>query len=770
MPVAPYQVTPRIEPDAAPPSDYQNIQANPNDFGALQGQATQKLGQAGAQASADLTQIALIKQDRFNQTTTDGAVTKFQNQGEALTYGNKADPNAPAGLYTLKGQAALDAGPQAMQKLSDVRQQIRDGLQNDAQKLEFDKQTNRYLIYKQSEIANHLNQASDQYQVANAKAGIDSEANIAGNSFNSDHSILASLSNSSALADKITGTHFGANPDPKLIEQGQMEAHSQVIMSAVDGALAQPGQAPRALEIMQRFGGLVDPKIREEMMQRVQAKADQQTGLNAAQNAIASNLGGAPLPGVYSQADIQMAILAQESGGHANAPRSVTGATGQYQIQLATFRQYAMPGEDINNPPDNKKGGARIINDLYQRAGGDPARVSVGYFSGRGNIAPAGNPTPWKRDVADPTGKTVSSYVHDINERLNQGKASAYRQVISDPTLSDNARQHALDSMNRQFSAASIAVEADNRAKRELNENAANDWSQKINGGATPDMIDRISNDPRITNYETRNNLISLAEKRGVDDIRKYGSGYTSVYNGMFASPDDPSRINDINDILKRGAPGGDLTTAGVERLVRVYAESKKSDDDAGIHTTAASLLKYAKTKSSFENDEDQFSPKDRVGEEIFNAKFVPKFEAALSAWRKAGKDPMQFLTQENVDKLREGMRSPAQMAQDRIAATGQSVPGEIEQPGTPIPPAPNGMNEGEWKSIMTVPPKAENGTPYTHAAWAQAMQMLMANPDEKNINHFNDFFGKQGYNGAEIVNRLKKQDQQWFDPWQGVE
>jgi hypothetical protein len=52
------------------------------------------------------------------------------------------------------------------------------------------------------------------------------------------------------------------------------------------------------------------------------------------------------------------------------------------QIQPETFKQYAAPGESIDNPADNQAVGKRIIDDLSAKSGGDPARIAVGYFSG----------------------------------------------------------------------------------------------------------------------------------------------------------------------------------------------------------------------------------------------------------------------------------------------------------------------------------------------------------------------------------------------------
>lgn len=125
------------------------------------------------------------------------------------------------------------------------------------------------------------------------------------------------------------------------------------------------------------------------------------------------------LDAMINAQNVSSAILGQESNNNPNSPTSVNGAVGAAQIEPRTFAQYAKPGEDINNPADNITVHKRIIDDLSQKSGGDPARIAVGYFSGPGNIAPLDSPTPWKADHKDGNGKTVSSYVSDVLGRLN---------------------------------------------------------------------------------------------------------------------------------------------------------------------------------------------------------------------------------------------------------------------------------------------------------------------------------------------------------------
>ena len=112
--------------------------------------------------------------------------------------------------------------------------------------------------------------------------------------------------------------------------------------------------------------------------------------------------------------------------------------------------------------------------------------------------------------------------------------------------------------------------------------------------------------------------------------------------------------------------------------------------------------------------------------------------------------------TQDNVDKMIDGMRSQAQMAQDKIAATDQSSGGANEQPNAPIPAAPANVNPQAWTQVIGTPPASQDGTPFPRPAWAAAVNLLLANPTPENIQLFNNSkFGKAGYEGSEIIKQL---------------
>jgi hypothetical protein len=155
---------------------------------------------------------------------------------------------------------------------------------------------------------------------------------------------------------------------------------------------------------------------------------------------------GAPtLNGIFAQ---------QESNGGLMAPDN------PYQIQRATFNTYAKPGESWAAPADRSAVAQRVLSGYGQKYGGDLGRVATAYFSGEGNVAPAGSPTPFIKNTADSNGKTVASYVGDI-----LGRAGGSGFGASAPTQGGGAIYAAppmgAASMSNASQAASANVMAD---------------------------------------------------------------------------------------------------------------------------------------------------------------------------------------------------------------------------------------------------------------------------------------------------------------------
>ncbi|KWO06067.1 hypothetical protein WM26_31180 [Burkholderia cepacia] len=124
--------------------------------------------------------------------------------------------------------------------------------------------------------------------------------------------------------------------------------------------------------------------------------------------AAAMGAGGAPTGAAPNLSQI---FLQQESSGGKTAPDN------PFQIQKPTFDRFAQPGESWNNVADRNAVAQRMLTKFNQDYGGDVGRIATAYFSGEGNVAPAGSATPYLKNVSDSNGKTVASYVSDIVRR-----------------------------------------------------------------------------------------------------------------------------------------------------------------------------------------------------------------------------------------------------------------------------------------------------------------------------------------------------------------
>ena len=123
--------------------------------------------------------------------------------------------------------------------------------------------------------------------------------------------------------------------------------------------------------------------------------------------------------------DVARSIYSQESSYGKNAGMSVDRAYGPMQVIEPTFNRFAQPGENWKDPRANFNVGQRMVDTFALKYGGDPGRVATAYFSGEGNVASPGSPTPFKRNASDSGGTTTAAYVGSVIKRLSPAPAQA---------------------------------------------------------------------------------------------------------------------------------------------------------------------------------------------------------------------------------------------------------------------------------------------------------------------------------------------------------
>ena len=687
MPVAPVETAPSVAPVATPPEDYQNISAaTPAAFGALPAQAEQRAGQQVEQAGLKI-------QDIWNQVASDNGVNQFQDAIEKKLWGDH-DTGEP-GIMTLKGADALAAAPKVRTDVEHLREQIKGGLQNTFQQAQFEQATRRLWEFRSTALDAHLEQQGMAYALTVNQDTQHKSAITAAND-GSDAGIANALQDSRKAAIQSAQLVHGATAAPEITDRATSDSNNYVLKAVIERKLAD-NDPIRAAQILDKFGPLLDPNVALELRSRVRGAADTQT-VDAAVQQDLMQPGAIVPPGARATPDqIGGAIHQQESGGAAVAPTSVAGAQGGWQIEPATFTQYAKPGEDIAKPADNEAVGKRIVADYAARYNNDAGRVAVAYFSGPGNVAPPGSPTPWIRDAADATGKTTSGYVTDVLNRINgaPGSASAGgRQALADAYGNEGAQLAAAEAraqqrfptdprmqmlyvskfreqMSQVMTIRAQQQAAQDRATQQAQQKAGNDVVTSLLTDPLHFDVATIAANPSLT-AEQKLHLtdaaraeITRAAGGGPDP---FGADFGRLYTAVTAPEGTTGRITDPT-VLWQDMKGGGLTPAGYEKLNAALAGRRTVQGDS-----EAAAKRGFFDDAHLEISQHGFGQtgRDPIGEHKYS-QFLVQALTDYDRGRAAGLTPQQLLSEKSPDYIGkiipQYQRSAAEKFRDFMAA-----------------------------------------------------------------------------------------------------
>ncbi|WP_175741453.1 hypothetical protein [Burkholderia ambifaria] len=270
----------------------------------------------------------------------------------------------------------------------------------------------------------------------------------------------------------------------------------------------------------------------------------QQSVANVANAANGSGMRGVPsggLAGIFAQ---------QESNGGRTAPDN------PFQIQQGTFNQYAQKGESWNNVADRNTVAQRVLNTYNERYGGDLGRIATAYFSGEGNVAPAGSPTPFLRNVSDRNGKSVASYVGDILGRAGGGSPQS-GPMASQPQAGYTKGQEDLQGdLTKKWGSLN---EANSQAQNTISYlQNIHDLASKAALGQQSDKLNYINGllslagSEKATNMVTANNLL---DKYSNQIVARLGTGGLGT---------DAARA-----ILQSAYPNAHMTKGAIDEAVQ---------------------------------------------------------------------------------------------------------------------------------------------------------------------------------------------------------
>lgn len=159
-------------------------------------------------------------------------------------------------------------------------------------------------------------------------------------------------------------------------------------------------------------------KAEEQRVKTMKGAYSGASGLGIPDSVIKSFYDDAAAVGVSTEvAQLGLSIYAQESGGGRNTSTTNHGATGHMQMTPETFKAYADPGWDINNPSHNRMAALRYIADLYKKSKGNLRTTAGAYYGGEKAIGKDGSLKTY-RDLKNPRAPDTQEYADQVIDRL----------------------------------------------------------------------------------------------------------------------------------------------------------------------------------------------------------------------------------------------------------------------------------------------------------------------------------------------------------------
>lgn len=144
-------------------------------------QGLEAIGKSTGQFSDQLTANAVAFQQQDNKAAVDDAFVGYLNKVNDYQY------NPEGGYFTKLGKDAVDAYPQALKDLTQLRDDASATLSNKAAQLEFDSASRRQLSYSLSDMARHAATERKSWLVGTSEARVKAAQNTSAlNAFSDD--------------------------------------------------------------------------------------------------------------------------------------------------------------------------------------------------------------------------------------------------------------------------------------------------------------------------------------------------------------------------------------------------------------------------------------------------------------------------------------------------------------------------------------------------------------------------------------------------------
>lgn len=649
-----YSEVPDEQAQGDAPDDYQHLQAGPEDFGGQIAKGAENLGSGIIDAEKFYGTVAA---DNGTNNTLQQVTNILHGDPGRQVPGPDGQMAPDTGYFGKRGADAMAARGDVAHEIDSIIATNRQTLSTPQAQLQYDTDTRRYRAQWLNEIGSHADQQQQVWATDTNNTSAVIALNAIGRNPNDPATVAAQqenvnkayVRNAQLKGEDPQGAMLKAKQDSTIVRLNALRisdpAAAQQVFDTDGSVLA---SRPDYDSIAR---GVKESVINSQIVPATTS------AIATAKAAAASRVGVAGQP-----VDLASAILGQESGGNPSAPTSVNGAVGIGQMKPGTFAQFAKPGEDINKPADNAAVANRAIQHYSQQFNGDTARVAVAYFSGPGNVAPAGSPTPYLHDYKDGNGKSVSSYVGDIqgrtsgrtfptmadalrgtmDETLTQAQADGQKMFPQYPdaqeryvqgvrrgleqTISQQDQQYTIDTHIVQQAMASDRPPITEQQLLAMGPQVATAWRNvQINSPYTALNVAHMFD----------------ANARGV--AKTYGTQLSSFLSRVLAPSGDPQRITASDqlwgNINSQAGERSPLTNTGVSMLTDLMQIRTGPQGEANA-TQLGAFVKNYHEQQTFLNE--IYGLKNEKGEERFN-KSMLTILPAITTGLKNGKTMAQM-------------------------------------------------------------------------------------------------------------------------------
>lgn len=677
----------------------------------------------------DVGQSAVKLSDFYGQVAADNAVNNYIQQSTSILRGDPGggiatgpdgqpvtgpggQPVHKGGYFSLRGADAMSAFQDTSENLDEALRETRESLQTPAAQRQFDNEARRYRAQYANEMGEHYDQQFQQWAVNTNTTGIALTQNQIATHLNDPDALAQDQQTLRQYFVKRDQAQLGSS-DPQVQQGAVLKADQTFYTTQIKVAL---GTDPsRAQDILDKSGTtLASLPEYDGIVRQVKEAVFQQKMSPAVDTFVANALGtaqhsvGAAAAGTPAAQDVSAAIGRQEWNGKGPAPTSIDGAVGPSQIKPDTARQYDLDPARLNEPAYAKYARDTIISKIAEmpQVQGDPARIAVGYFSGPGNIAPQGSPTPYVRDVADGNGKTVSSYVADVTGRLQKYPTTADALTASHADLLDQARQQAEqlfpnypDEQDRFITTVDRRLNQAEDQQRRQQEVSAHIVQSAMAGPNPPISEEQLmALSPQIadawktlqfTNPYVRAGIENRFNANSKGKALTFGTNFKDYFDRAMAPSSDPTRISNPTDLNNYVGPGdaSPLTNTGSDQLVQLMAARNTPQGEAFAASSRA-FVDQVHQELTFSNP--TIGNVDPQGEQLFSKAMAYIAPKLLEANKNGTLN--QILDPKNPDYLGNYAtslaRTPSQMLADRLKEHSFNSPGISRITDLPTPQA----------------------------------------------------------------------------------